>query len=432
MKKKKLVTMAVALSSLVLASACSSNPSNVDTQGTPAPAETATGEAVKLVMYSWKAEDKAAYEKIIAEYQKEHSNVTIEFKPYKSTEYNTILKNSLTAGSGIDILQLRPYDGARALADSNLLTPLDDLEGLSNITPEHLAAAKGSDGKVYGVPIMLNNAIIFYNKNLLADNGLEVPQTWDELVKVSEALKAKNITPIAQSGKASYLLSMTHSVIAPSQYGNNAFVNAVLKGDTNFKDAKFIDSIQKFKDLSAFFPKDYIAIEDADAQAMFITQKAAMYINGSHRIETFEKAKLPFELDFIPGLAAQKGEDPSIVSWVDGSYAIAKSSKHQAEAKKFLEFIASPKFGQMYSDELNRVSPIKGVTPNHPLLKRMTELTAKNTTPYFMLTHFGSGNPTTKTTFEDSLQGMLLGKLTPEEVASTTQDSADKWFKPKK
>lgn len=431
--------MVMTASALILASACSSTTTSTaspDTKGTPAPAEStkpadsAQGKPVKLVMYSWKAEDKAAYEKIIAEYTKENPNITIEFKPIKSTEYNTLLKTALTAGSGVDILQLRPYDGARSLADAGLLTPLDDLQGISNITPEHLDAAKGSDGKAYGVPLMLNNAIIFYNKKLLADNSLEVPQTWDDLVKVSEALKAKGITPIAQSGKAAYLLSMTHAVTAPSDYGGNAFVNAVLKGETNFKDAKFVESIKKIKDLAAYFPKDYIAIEDKDAQAMFITQKAAMYINGSHRIETFEKAGIEFEMDFIPGLTKNKGEEPSIVSWVDGSYAIAKSSKHQEEAKKFMEFLASPKFGQMYSDELNRVSPIKGVAPKHELLKKMSALTASNTTPYFMLTNFGSGSPTTKTTFEDSLQGMLLDQLTIEQVAEKTQASADKWFKP--
>lgn len=441
MKKTKFFTMIMTLSALIIASACNStttSTSSPNSDGTSAPVESSKpadkdkGDPVKLVMYSWKAEDKAGYEKIIAEYQKENPHISIEFKPYKSTEYNTILKNSLTAGSGVDILQLRPYDGARALADAGLLTPLDDLQGITNITPEHLDAAKGSDGKVYGVPLMLNNAVIFYNKKLFADNGIEIPQTWDDFVKASEALKAKDIIPIAQSGKAAYLLSMTHSVIAPAEYGGNAFVEAILKGDTNFKDAKFVESIQQIKDLSGFFPKDYIAIEDKDAQAMFLTQKAAMYINGSHRIETFEKAGLAFEMDFIPGLVKNKGEEPAIVSWVDGSYAIAKSSKHQAEAKKFMEFMASTKFGQMYSDELNRVSPVKGVAPKHALLKKMSDLTAKNTTPYFMLTKFGSGSPTTKTTFEDSLQGMLLNKLTPEQVAGAAQESADKWFKPQK
>jgi len=437
-KAKRLLGTFVSLSMVtVLAAACGSSSGNSQPSATPAgaaatPQPSAKAEQVTLTMYSWKPEDKDAYVKIIQEFEKENPDIKVEFKPFKSTEYNTILKNALTAGSGVDILQLRPYDGARALADANYLIPLDDLKGISNVPQEHLNAAKGSDGKVYGVPLMLNNAIIWYNKTMFQKYNLTEPKTWDEFIQLCETLKSKGIVPIAQSGKSAYLLSMTHSLFGATAYGGNTFVNAILKGETNFNDPKFIESIKMMQTLGKYFPKDFVAIEDKDAQALFMTEKAAMYINGSHRLETFEKDKPPFELDFIPALAKNSGDPAPIIAWVDGSYAIAKSTKYPEQAKKFMEFLASPKFGQMYSDELNRISPIKGVSPKHPLLKKMTELTAKDNTPYLMLTDFSGGTPTTKTTFEDSLQGMYIGKLTPEQVAKETQASADKWFKPKK
>ena len=388
------------------------------------------GDPVKLTMYSWRPEDKEGYEKLIEIFEKDNPDIQVEFKPFKSTEYNTILGNALQSGTGVDILQLRPYDGARALADAGYLTPVDDVKGVENIPDSYLDAAKGSDKRLYGIPFMLNNAVIFYNKKLFDDNGLKPPETWEEFVQTCEALKAKNIIPIAQSGKAAYLLSMTHAVIGPSAYGGNEFVQAITKGTTDFKDARFLESVKRMEQLAAYFPKDFVAIEDKDAQALFYTGKAAMYINGSHRLETFEANQLTFPVDFIPGLAAKKGEPALITTWVDGSYAIAKSSKYQEQAKKFIAFIASSMFGQMFSDELTRVSPIKGVEPKHPLLKRMAEYSEKNSTPYLLLTHFSQGTPTTKTTFEDSLQGMYIGKLTPEKVVEDTQAATDKWFKP--
>ncbi|KIL41642.1 sugar ABC transporter substrate-binding protein [Gordoniibacillus kamchatkensis] len=391
------------------------------------------GDPVKLVMYSWRPEDKDGYAKIVAEFEKDNPDIKVEFKPFKSTEYNTILTNALQSGTGVDVLQLRPYDGAKALADAGYLTPVDKVKGIENIPDSYLDAARGSDKKVYGIPIMLNNAVIFYNKKLFDDNGLQVPQTWDEFVKTCDALKAKNIIPIAQSGKAAYLLSTTHAVIGPSAYGGGTdFMNAVLSGATNFKDAKFVESIKRMKQLEAYFPKDFVAIEDKDAQALFYTSKAAMYINGSQRLETFETNKVAFPVEFMPGLSGKKGDPAPIATWVDGSYGIAKSSKHQEQALKLIEFIASKKFGQMYSDELTRVSPINGVAPKHPQLQKMAAYAEKNSTPYLLLTKFSQGTPTTKTTFEDSLQGMYIGKLTPEKVAEDTQASADKWFKPQK
>ncbi|WP_248926102.1 ABC transporter substrate-binding protein [Paenibacillus hamazuiensis] len=433
MNKRKLIFGSAMILLSSMASACGGGAA---TPGDTKPAEGGEaakpkGDPVKLVMYSWRPEDKDGYAKIVAEFEKDNPDIKVEFKPFKSTEYNTILTNALQSGTGVDILQLRPYDGAKALADANYLTPLDKTKGLENIPDSYLDAAKGSDNKVYGVPFMLNNAVIFYNKKLFEDNGLQIPETWDEFVKTCEALKAKNITPIAQSGKAAYLLSMTHTVIGPSAYGANEYVQSLLKGAANFKDARFVDSIKRMKQLEAFFPKDFVAIEDKDAQGLFYTGKAAMYINGSHRLETFEANKVPFPIDFIPGLSAKKGDPANIATWVDGSWGVAKSSKHQEQALKFMEFVASKKFGQLFSDELTRVSPIKGVEPKNPLLKRMAQLSEKGSTPYLLLTNFSQGTPTTKTTFEDSLQGMYIGKLTPEKVAEDTQASADKWFKPK-
>ncbi|MCI1591716.1 MULTISPECIES: ABC transporter substrate-binding protein [Heyndrickxia] len=384
---------------------------------------------VELTIYSWRPEDKAAYEKFIDEFEKENRGVEVKFKPFKSTEYGTILTNALSSGKGPDIIQLRPYQGATTIADSGYLLPLDNVKGLTDIPKEYLDAAKGSDGKVYGVPLTLNSAVIFYNTQLFKENGLEPPKTWDQLLQVSKEFQSKDIVPIAQSGKASYLLSLTHSVIGATTYDGNQFVEEFLTGEVNLHDPRFVESIKRMKELEPFFPKDFVAIEDKDAQALFYTGKAAMYINGDYRLESFEQNNPDLPIDILPSVANTEGGDTPSVTWVDGSYGVVKASKHQKEALKFMEFLASKKFGQMFSDELNRMSAIPGVTPKHPLVKKLTEMSEKSNTPYFMLVHLGDGSPTTKTTFENALQGMYIDKLTADDVIEETQKSLDKWFK---
>ncbi|MEC1373198.1 ABC transporter substrate-binding protein [Heyndrickxia oleronia] len=384
---------------------------------------------VELTIYSWRPEDKAAYEKFIDEFEKENRGVEVKFKPFKSTEYGTILTNALSSGKGPDIIQLRPYQGATTIADSGYLLPLDNVKGLTDIPKEYLDAAKGSDGKVYGVPLTLNSAVIFYNTQLFKENGLEPPKTWDQLLQVSKEFQSKDIVPIAQSGKASYLLSLTHSVIGATTYDGNQFVEEFLTGEVNLHDPRFVESIKRMKELEPFFPKDFVAIEDKDAQALFYTGKAAMYINGDYRLESFEQNNPDLPIDVLPSVANTEGGDTPSVTWVDGSYGVVKASKHQKEALKFIEFLASKKFGQMFSDELNRMSAIPGVTPKHLLVKKLTEMSEKSNTPYFMLVHLGDGSPTTKTTFENALQGMYIDKLTADDVIEETQKSLDKWFK---
>lgn len=382
-------------------------------------------EKVELTMYSWRPEDREMYEKAIKKFQEKHPDITVKFEPYESTEYNTILSNALVSGDGPDILQLRPYSGAKTMADSDYLLPLDDLDGIKNINSEYLDAAKGSDGIVYGVPLSLNSGVIFYNKKLFEKHKIEVPKTWEEFTAACEELKKAGIIPIAQSGRAAYLLSMTHAVIAPSAYGNNELVEKITTGSANLTDPAFVESVKRMKDLEKFFPEDFIALEDNDAQTLFYTEQAAMYINGDYRLATIEGTAPDMSIGVIPGLSADNGE-LAVTTWVDGSYAAAKSTKHPEEAKQFMEFLASEEFGTIFTEESNRLSAVNGVTPKHPIVKEISTAAAANSTPYLMLVHFGEGEPTTKTTFENALQGMFLGKLTVDGVIEEAQKNADR------
>lgn len=429
MKRKYLWFFISLLVCLLLLAGCSEKEDGSGTEATSKDEIASEKDPVELLMYSWRPEDREAYEKFIDEFEKQNPGIKVTFKPYKSTEYGTILTNTLTAGQGPDIIQLRPYEGATSIIEADFIVPLDDIQGINDISDEYLSAAKGPDGKAYGVPLSLNAGVIFYNKDVFEENGFKVPTTWDELLEVSEEMKAKDIIPIAQAGKASYLLSLTHSVFGATIYGQE-FVDELLAGKVNLTDERFVESVKRMEQLESLFPKDFIALEDKDAQAMFYTGQAAMYINGSYRLETFENTNPDMNIGILPSFAEKEGGETPLVTWVDGSYAVVKASKHQEEAKKFMEFLASKEFGQMFSDELARISAIPGVVPEHELVKEMTKLGEDNSTPYFMLVYLGGGSPTTKTTFENALQGMYIDSLTVEGVIEESQKSLDKWFTP--
>lgn len=395
------------------------------TQGEAAQDE-APPEEVKLVMYSWRAEDREMYEKAIAKFNELYPHITIDFQPFQSTEYNTILSNALMSGTAPDLLQLRPYAGGKSIADNGYLLPLDDLDGLERINEQYFDAARGSDGKIYGVPLTLNSGAIFYNKDIFDQLGLEVPETWEEFVQVAQTLKDNGIIPVAQAGRAAYLLSLTHGAIAPTAYNGNEYVEKILSGAANLKDPAFVESVKRMETLGEFFPQDFIALDDASAQTLFYTGEAAMYINGDYRLATLESTAPDMNIGVIPGFAPEKGQDPIVTTWVDGSYAVWKDTKHPEEALLFMSFMTTLDFGQIFTDELNRLSAVKGVQPKHPIVNQITAAVEKSTTPYLMLVHFGEGEPTTKTVFENALQGMYLGELTVEQVIEEAQVNADR------
>lgn len=59
--------------------------------------------------------------------------------------------------------------------------------------------ASSYEGKVYGLPIRGQPQLLFYRKDLLAEVGLPVPKTWEEVVTVGTAIQSKvpNMSGIA-------------------------------------------------------------------------------------------------------------------------------------------------------------------------------------------------------------------------------------------
>lgn len=383
------------------------------------------GQPVTLTMNSWRVEDTEGYKKIIEAFEAENPNIKIDFKPLKATEYNTILNTALQSDSGPDILQLRPYDPS--LPDAGYLEPLDSVPGISSFPKEVLAAASGKDGKVYGVPLSLNTTQIYYNKKLFEQNGIAVPKSWEELLAAAKTLKDKGIVPISFGAKEGWLLSLSHGVIAPSVLGDG-YYDKLTKGVTSLKGPEFLKSIQRMQELTPYFPENFVGLDLNDMRTLFATEKAAMFINGSFELEGIKKLNPELQLDFFP-MPTDDGKSV-ITTWVDGSYAVNAKSKHKQEALKFMEFMTTKKFGELFANSLKRISAVPGVTTEEPLVNKMAELSQSSPTPYLMVVYFAHGTPTTKQVLENSLQGMYLNKLTPEQVAEEMQKSAATWFEP--
>src|SRR5262249_28251215 len=53
------------------------------------------------------------------------------------------------------------------------------------------------NGAVVSVPAVTNTVIVYYNRGMFAQHGVEVPQTLDDLKRIGAALTAKGVTPIA-------------------------------------------------------------------------------------------------------------------------------------------------------------------------------------------------------------------------------------------
>jgi len=393
-----------------------------------------TAENVTLSVWSWRPEDAAIYKKIFDKFHESHKNITVDFKPYKSTEYNTILATGLTQAGGPDVMQLRAYGLVQPLVKANNLVPLDGkVAGLANFDKTALDGSRGkADGKVYGVPLEMSTFQIYYNKDIFAKNNLQPPKTWDDLINAAKTLQTAGITPFAAAGKDTWLLPLYDDLFAASRYGGTDFEKAVLSGQKKFDDPDYVAALDVLNQLKPYFPKDQMGLGETDVQTLFATGKAAMIPEGSFALAPIKTIDSSLNLGVFnappaPGAVVNK---PLQVGWVDASYGLNAKSTHQKEALELLQWMSTKEFGQMVADDLKQVSLVKGVQSSDPLLKQMAQNYQDNPTPYLMLVDFRYGTPLGSDLEAAGLQKMLLGQQTSAQVAGDIQKGISQWFTP--
>jgi raffinose/stachyose/melibiose transport system substrate-binding protein len=386
-------------------------------------------EAVRLTFWSWRTEDKWAYDRMIRVFQQRNPGIKVEFIPFRQVEYNTILSSGLTAGKGPDIIHLRAYGGLETFAAPGFLAALDfdKVPELRRFSLQTIAGARSrKDGKIYGVPFATQTLVIYYNKKVFAQHSLSIPKTWDEFLSVMKTLKDKGVTPLANGGKEGWTLEILSGVIAPNFYGGSTFYEAVTRGQTTFRDPTYTGALAKMLDLRPYMPQGFMGVDYATMQQLFLNEQAAMFIGGSWEIGFFKAQNKNLDFSVFAAPPQRADQIPWVSSFADGNYGINAKTSYMEAALKFIRFTATQEFGQMFTDLLAQASPVPGVVIKDPVLQQVQAMNRK-ATPYIMLVGFRWQAPTGSTLLQSALQGMLAGTMTPAQVGDEVTRGLSAW-----
>jgi len=391
---------------------------------------TASGQgSVKLTFWSWRSEDKWAYDKMIQVFQQKNPGIKVEFIPFKQTEYNTILSTALTGGKGPDIIHLRAYGGLETFTAPGYIAPLDftSVPELKTFSRTLMVGATGrKDGKIYGVPFASQTMVIYYNKKLFAQAGVSIPKSWDEFLSMMKTLKDKGILPLANGGKEGWTLEFLAGAITPNFYGGSTFYEAVTSGQTSFKDPVYTNALAKMLELRPYMNQNFMGVDYATMQQLFLNEQAAMFIGGSWEIGFFKAQNKNLDFDVFAPPPVKAGTIPWVSSFNDGNYGVNAKTPYLEQAIKFIRFTATREFGQMFTDMLAQNSAVPGVVIKDPVLKRVQDMNRK-ATPYIMLVGFRWQAPTGSTLLQNALQAMMAGQKTPEQVGAEVTLGLSAW-----
>src|SRR5690606_15808843 len=137
------------------------------------------GDKVELSMAAWgnPAEIKV-YQKGVDAYMKEHPNVKIKLVPVPGDNYEEKLLTELSGGKSHDVF----YVGAETMPKLVETGKIADLTEFLDSSASYVKAdqfadglwgAARKDGKIYGVSVDNNPLVMYYNKKVLADAGID-------------------------------------------------------------------------------------------------------------------------------------------------------------------------------------------------------------------------------------------------------------------
>jgi xylobiose transport system substrate-binding protein len=241
---------------------------------------------------------------------------------------------------------------------ADLLLPLDDMIKQdpalkSNFLPSVFNTAV-INGKAYGIPMRGTQPVLmFNNQQVLKDNGINPPKTWDELVAAVAKLKAANVTPIALGGGDQWPTLMWFEYVYDRVAGPDLFQKALSGDKAAWESAdskKALGMLKQLIDAGAFGSNfDSVKFTDGGSPALLAKGKAAFELMGSWEYSTQQDAHPDFakkDLGYgtFPTVAGGKGDPTNVVGNTNNFYSVLKSTRYPDAVRDFLKLQYSDAF----------------------------------------------------------------------------------------
>ena len=291
----------------------------------------------------------AVVEQINVEFMKDHPNVSFETESYPDQPYQEKIKLYATSGQLPDVMKYWSFSTLlKPLVDSKLVAELNynDFKALGFI-PGSLEANMYS-GKLYGIPTNSDFWVIYYNKRLFKEAGVEVPATFEDLLAAVPKFRAKGIVPLSTDGKDGWPLSITIDNLTWRIGGDFSIINKALARTAKFTDTPFVQSAKYLQDLvkAGLFQDDLLTSDYGASRNLFGQEKAAMYLMGSWEMglvtdqnypQSFRDALGVFK---VPAVKGGKGSVDDLVAWYGGNYIVNAKSKYKDLGIEYLKHYA--------------------------------------------------------------------------------------------
>jgi raffinose/stachyose/melibiose transport system substrate-binding protein len=375
-----------------------------------------------------------AFSEIIDEYMQENPNVAVELTYFGSDLFNPTLVPALNAGEGPDIWAGGTGPGQpAAIIDAGHaldLSPYFCELGWNEAIPEGVVNTTSSDGKLWAVGDSVETTLMFYNKAVFAENNLEVPATWAELMAACDTLQQAGFAmPIGLGGADKYPISWWQSLLW-GRFAGPEGVDNVMFGDGRWDEEPFVQATAALKELNdagCFGPNPLAEIQD-NVEARFWLGEIPMVLTGpwiigpgidavGDDISNFSVFQVPPPVEGTP---IYPSEDIGTGWYVNATY------EHPDVAADLLNFVFFREESRQRMLESGDNVPVGELNLDDVelpvIVQEVFALTNEHRENGTIHAFLDTVTPASMTDVSyDGLQAVLAGQMTPEDFTAAVQ-----------
>lgn len=340
----------------------------------PAPAPSTSGPVTGDVSFAhWRAEDKAVFDTIIADFASKNPGVRVTQDISPSNDYASTGLQKIRGGAIGDVFSAFRGVQFTNMASAGLFTDLSSQPFRGNYVTDLISSGQSS-GKQLGFPYQLVFNMPVTNTDLLTQAGMtERPRDWDGFLALCEAIKGRGVVPISwpggEAGNAGQLFNSMVMHNAPSE----DMCAKLETGELKCTDDWFVQTLRQYAQLRPYFQPNATGTAVEPAQQIFATGKAAMLATGSYHIAAVRKLGAQFPIDLLSPVtvprAQAKYEGVSNTTFIVGVNA---ESDNPAAGLAFVRHLSDPAVASVYANGTGQHLTVKGVDYTNADLKALT------------------------------------------------------------
>jgi raffinose/stachyose/melibiose transport system substrate-binding protein len=287
-----------------------------------------------------------AWVKIRDKFAEEHPNIVIEDESLYDEAYHQKAQALIAAKEVPDLMYLWPGPRSSYAYDAGIATDQRPFINEENYLASTMQP-QGPDGEIWEVPLGLGiTSVLYANETLLDELGLEVPETYEELVGMVSAIEDADLVPVAMGNAATWVMNSCYLGTAVGRYGGPGWIEDAVAGENSFTDEVFVKALESIKMMydDGVLPKDSVQTDYGTALSLFLNGEAVFLLDGHWRSAGFEDMDFAQDVSWNVFPALPGEEHPEAVSGVvNPGYGITTAALEDEDtreaAAKLLRFI---------------------------------------------------------------------------------------------